>query len=106
MSGAQTCPRCRTGDILAILRLPHTWENATGKRVSVRSDLLLCSHCDAHDPLTGPIVTYFALHETVRPEHMHHLARLLRRWIDHASIPKPNEKPLTTEAEAWYRGDL
>ncbi|GLX02049.1 hypothetical protein Misp02_61350 [Microtetraspora sp. NBRC 16547] len=66
----------------------------------------MCARCDAGDPLTGPIVTYFAVHESAQPEDAALLARLLRRWIDQARPPKPDEDVLDAEAEAWYRGDL
>ncbi|WP_043635148.1 DUF6300 family protein [Nonomuraea candida] len=104
MTGA--CPRCRTGEVLAVLRLPHTWTNAAGRPVRGVGEVLVCARCDADDPVAGPIVTYFAVHGTVRPPHAAALARLLRHWITHARPPRPDEDALRAETESWHRGDL
>jgi uncharacterized protein DUF6300 len=96
------CPRCRVGYVLAVLRLPHTWTNASGGRVRGISEVLLCAHCDADDPLTR----YFTAHGPVRPQDADGFARDLLRWIDRARPPKPDENALKAEAEAWYRGEL
>ncbi|MGI5225072.1 DUF6300 family protein [Actinoallomurus sp. CA-142502] len=96
------CPRCRVGEVLAILRLPHTWTNASGGRVRGVSDVLLCARCDADDP----VIRHFPARGTVRPPDADRLARDLLRWIDQARPPKPDENALKTEAEAWHRGDL
>ncbi|MFB9833642.1 DUF6300 family protein [Actinoallomurus acaciae] len=93
------CPRCRVGDVLAVLRLPHTWANASGGRVRGISEVLLCARCDADEPLTRH-------HGSVRPQDADEFARDLLRWIDRARPPKPDEKALEAEAEAWYRGEL
>ena len=106
MSRDWACPRCRTGEILAVLRLPHGWTNASGHQVRSVGEVSVCTRCDAGDPITGPIVTYFTVHESVRPEDVAHLARLLRRWIHQARPPKPDENTLQAETEAWYRGTL
>ncbi|MEU8108688.1 DUF6300 family protein [Nonomuraea muscovyensis] len=60
--GGAVCPHCGIGDVLAVLRLSHTWTNASGGLVSGVSDVLLCGRCDAADPVAGPVVTYFAVH--------------------------------------------
>jgi Family of unknown function (DUF6300) len=106
MSRDRTCRRCRTGEVLAVLRLPHTWTNASGGRVRGRSELPVCARCDAGDPATGPIVACLTVHATVRPENVAALARLLRRWAERARPPRPDVNALNAEAEAWYRGDL
>ncbi|MFC4121861.1 DUF6300 family protein [Nonomuraea zeae] len=106
MSVAPACPRCRAGEVLAVLRLPHTWANASGGPVRGMSEIVVCARCDAGDPLTGPIVAYFAAHDQVRPESLDQLARPLRRWLDRARPPEPDEQALEAEIEAWYRGDL
>ncbi|MDX3100563.1 DUF6300 family protein [Nonomuraea angiospora] len=106
MTGDRPCPRCRTGSVLAVLRLPHTWTNAAGNEVRGVSEVLLCARCDAGDPAAGPIVTYFAVHGSVRPEHAAQLARGLRHWAERARPPRPDESALAAETEAWYRGDL
>ncbi|GAA3693915.1 hypothetical protein GCM10022224_069300 [Nonomuraea antimicrobica] len=102
----EPCPRCRTGEVLAVLRLPYTWSNAAGRRVRVMSEIAVCGRCDAGDPVTGPIVAYFAVHGSARPEHLAPLARLLRRWAERARPPRPDLDALAAEAEAWYRGEL
>jgi Family of unknown function (DUF6300) len=104
MSG--TCRRCRTGDVLAVPSLPHGWTNSSGARVRGVSEVPVCTRCDAGDPATGPIVAYFTVHTSVRPENAALFARLLRRWADRARPPRPDENALIAEAEAWYRGDL
>ncbi|MET7329698.1 DUF6300 family protein [Nonomuraea sp. NPDC005650] len=106
MTGGRICPRCRAGDVLAVLRLPHTWTNASGHEVRGVSEVLLCARCDAGDPAAGPVVTYFAVHGSVRPEHADRLARALRHWIDRARPPRPDEDALRAETEAWRRGEL
>ncbi|WP_431899109.1 DUF6300 family protein [Nonomuraea sp. bgisy101] len=106
MSRGRACPRCRTGDVLAVLRLPHTWTNASGNQVRGTSELLVCAHCDVDDPLTGPIVTYFTVHGSAQPENVAQLAGCLLRWIGQARPPKPDENALNAEAEAWYRDEL
>jgi Family of unknown function (DUF6300) len=97
-----TCPRCRTGEVLAVLRLPHTWANASGNPVRGVSEVLLCARCDAADP----IVTYFTVHGSARLEDVPVLARLLRHWLARARPPAPDEHTLLSEAEAWRRGEL
>lgn len=107
MIADRTCPRCRTDNVLTILRRPHTWTNASGNQVRGIGEVLLCACCDAHDPITGPIVMYFAVHGSARPESLAQLARYLLRWIDRAREPKqPDENALNAEVEAWYRGEL
>ncbi|MBB6551057.1 DUF6300 family protein [Nonomuraea rubra] len=101
MSGDPACPRC-TGEVLAVLRLPHTWTNASGRPVRGHGEVLLCARCDAGDPLA----TYFAVHGTARPEHAALLARLLRQWLDRVRPRAPDEDALRAEAEAWRRGEL
>ncbi|NJP97565.1 hypothetical protein HCN51_50480 [Nonomuraea sp. FMUSA5-5] len=96
------CPRCRFGEILAVLRLPRTWTNASGRPVRGLGEVLLCARCDAGDPLA----TYFAVHATARPEHAQLLARLLRQWAARARPEGPDEDALRAEAEAWRRGEL
>ncbi|MGV9378816.1 DUF6300 family protein [Nonomuraea sp. NPDC003707] len=105
MTGDPPCPRCRTDSVLAVLRLPHTWTNASGNEVRGVSEVLLCARCDAGDPVAGPIVAYFAVHGCVRPEHTAELARALRHWADRARPPRPDENAPAAETEAWYRGD-
>lgn len=103
----RACPRCRTDNILAILRRPHTWTNASGNQVQGIDEVLLCARCDAYDPIAGPITTYFAVHGSAQPESLAQLARHLLHWIDQARAPKPpDENTLNEEAEAWYRGEL
>ncbi|WP_188187813.1 DUF6300 family protein [Nonomuraea sp. SYSU D8015] len=97
-----TCPRCRTPSVLAVLRRPHTWTNASRNQVRGVGEVLLCARCDAGDPL----VTYLVVHESVQPEDAAHLARLLLHWIDGTRPRKPDETALKAEAEAWYRGEL
>ncbi|WP_326642114.1 DUF6300 family protein [Streptosporangium sp. NBC_01755] len=107
MTGRWACPRCRTGEVLAVVRLPHTWTNAAGDPVRGIRDALLCACCDAGDPNAGPIITYFAVHGSAQPETLVQLARYLLRWIHRARAPKqPDENALNAEAEAWYRGEL
>ncbi|MGR6918582.1 DUF6300 family protein [[Actinomadura] parvosata] len=102
MTGSPVCPRCRFGEILAVLRLPRTWTNASGRPVRGLGEVLLCARCDAGDPL----VTYFAVHAAARPEHAALLARLLRQWAARARPEGPDEDTLRAEAEAWRRGEL
>ncbi|MCF6471936.1 hypothetical protein FAF44_26610 [Nonomuraea sp. MG754425] len=92
MSAARedACPRCRTGEVLAVLRLPHTRPDAAGRVVHGAGEVLLCGRCDADDPVAGPLVTYFAVHATARRQDAALLARLLRRWIEHARPPIPD----------------
>lgn len=66
----RACPRCG-GEVLATLR--H------GAR-----DVFLCERCDRDDPVTGPVVTFFTVHERVTEETADQLAVLLRRWADSA----------------------
>ncbi|MFI7033238.1 DUF6300 family protein [Microbispora rosea] len=98
----KTCPRCRTGEVLAVLRLPHTWTNTSGRPVRGIREVHLCTHCDAGHP----IVTYFAIHGSARPEHADFLARLLRHWTDHVRPLVPDENALRAEADAWCNGEL
>ncbi|WP_055478541.1 DUF6300 family protein [Sphaerimonospora mesophila] len=97
-----TCPRCRTGEVLAVLRLPHTWTNASGRLVRGVGEVHLCARCDPGHP----IVAYFAVHGLARPEHADLLARLLHDWADHALPPVPDENVLWAEADAWRKGEL
>nr|WP_055502209.1 DUF6300 family protein [Nonomuraea pusilla] len=101
-----TCPRCRTGEVLAVLRLPRSWTNTSGSLVRGTRDVLLCAACDADDPLAGPVVTYFAVHGRARPQDAALLAACLLRWIAGARPAEPDERALRAEADAWRRGDL
>ncbi|WP_214323806.1 DUF6300 family protein [Nonomuraea sediminis] len=98
MTGDWPCPRCHTDSVLAVLRLPHTWTN----KVQCISEILLCARCDANDPL----VTFFTVHGTARPDNALQLARALQNWAANARPPKPDENALVAETEAWHRGDL
>ncbi|GII94296.1 DUF6300 family protein [Sinosporangium siamense] len=95
------CPRCRTGEVVAVLRVPYSWTNTSGKPVRGRSDILLCTRCDAADPVTGPLITHFTVHGTVPDGD-----DLLLRWIDQAKPRKPDEHALRAEFDAWRQGDL
>ncbi|RJL35474.1 DUF6300 family protein [Bailinhaonella thermotolerans] len=106
MNAPAACPRCGTGEVLATLRLPYTWRNASGHPVRGTSEIVLCARCGAADPLTGPIVAYFARHGTAGAGDLTSLARALRRWAAGASPPRPDPGAVAAEAEAWRRGDL
>ncbi|MEO3869983.1 DUF6300 family protein [Nonomuraea sp. B12E4] len=84
MTGDWPCPRCRTDNVLAALRVPHTWTDGSGNEVCGVSEVLLCARCDADDPVAGPIVAYFDAHGSVQPEHVAQLADDLLRWIERA----------------------
>ncbi|MDP9845736.1 DUF6300 family protein [Streptosporangium lutulentum] len=103
---AWACPRCGQDTVLAALRIPNGWTTANGKRVRGNTQVLLCTRCDAEDPTTGPIVTYFAVHGTATLQTLDQLTLLLRRWIERAEPPKLDEDALAAETEAWHRGDL
>ncbi|TDE58855.1 hypothetical protein E1295_04435 [Nonomuraea mesophila] len=100
------CPRCRTGEVLAVVRVPHGWTNASGRPVMGVGEVLLCGRCDAGRPVTGPLVAYLTAHESVGPAELDDLAPLLRRWMDGVRAPAPDERALQAETEAWRRGDL
>lgn len=87
------CHRCGTDNVLAILRLPHTWTNASGNEFPVIREVHLCARCDAADPLAGPVVRYFAIGGSARSEDAAELSRDLLRWIDQArpSQVEPDE---------------
>ncbi|RBQ19840.1 hypothetical protein DP939_14120 [Spongiactinospora rosea] len=102
MSTHGKCPRCRAGDVLAVLRLPHTWTNTSGNPVRGLSEVLLCTRCDAADPL----VTYLAVHPSPCHQDATTLARLLRHWIGRARPPRPDPLAVEAESAAWHRGDL
>ncbi|MFG1948358.1 DUF6300 family protein [Nonomuraea sp. NPDC048826] len=91
------CPRCRTGEVLAVLRLPHAWTNASGKEVRVVSEVLLCARCDAGHPLVASFAP---------PYDPDRFVRALTAWIAGAPSPEPDERALRAEADAWYRGEL
>jgi hypothetical protein len=101
----RACPVCG-GEILAVLKVPHGWETEHGKQVRGTSEVLLCERCDREDPLTGPIVVFFTVHEQVTAEDAEELAALLQRWADHATARRPDLAALDEEIDAWYRGDL
>ncbi|GAA4521529.1 MULTISPECIES: DUF6300 family protein [Nonomuraea] len=91
------CPRCRTGDVLAVLRLPHIWTNASGNEVRGISEVLLCARCDAGDPLVASFTP---------PYDPDRFVRALLGKAAGARPPEPDEHALRAEAEAWYRGEL
>ncbi|MFC4006872.1 DUF6300 family protein [Nonomuraea purpurea] len=76
------CPRCRADDVLAVLRRPHTWTDASGGQVRGVREIVLCARCDAGDPL----VSFFAVHGTATKETAAELAGHLRRWIDRTQL--------------------
>ncbi|MEU9506038.1 DUF6300 family protein [Micromonospora sp. NPDC048170] len=100
------CHRCGTDNVLAVLRLPGTWTNASGNRYPVVHECHLCVRCDADDPLAGPVVGYLTADEARQTENVAPLARDLLRWIDQARPAKPDEDALQAEVDAWYRGEL
>jgi hypothetical protein len=91
-----TCPRCG-GEVLATAGLPHR---------PGTTQVLLCSRCDAADPVAGPIVTFFTVHETVTPDTVEEFATLLHRWAAHVKVPELDVNALDAEVEAWRRGEL
>jgi Family of unknown function (DUF6300) len=99
------CPRCG-GEVLAALRVPNGWQGGRGQQVRGTTEVLLCARCDQDDPITGPVVTFFAVHERATAETAGQLAVLLRRWAAGAVPPQVDEAALDAEAEAWYRGEL
>ncbi|GAA4616213.1 hypothetical protein GCM10023195_71960 [Actinoallomurus liliacearum] len=99
------CPRC-AGDVLAVLRLPHGWRTEQGTEVTGFTEIVLCARCDLDDPITGPIVTFFAVHEIATDRTVDVLARLIRRWIENARPARLDQAALDAEIDAWYRGDL
>ena len=101
----RTCPRC-AGDVLAALRVPHGWLTERGTDVNGSTEILLCARCDGDDPITGPIATFFAVHEIATGPTADVLARLVGRWIENAKPPRLDEAALDAETDAWYRGDL
>lgn len=101
----RTCPVC-DGEILAALQVPHGWMSEQGRQVRGTSEVLLCERCDREDPVTGPIVVFFTVHEQVTNETAGQLAGLLQRWADHSVPRRLNMEALNAEVEAWYRGEL
>ncbi|MDN3360125.1 DUF6300 family protein [Actinomadura sp. DC4] len=101
----RACPVCG-GEILAALQVPHGWTTGQGKQIKGTSEVLLCERCDREDPITGPIVVFFTVHEQATAEHVDELALLLKRWADNAVARRPDLKALDAEADAWRRGDL
>lgn len=99
------CPRCG-GEILAALQIPHGWTREGGQPVQGTGEVLLCERCDRDDPITGPVVTFFTVHERATAATADQLAVLLQRWADHASLPQLNQAQLEAEVDAWYRGEL
>ncbi|MEO3795504.1 DUF6300 family protein [Nonomuraea sp. B10E15] len=106
MTPSAACPRCRTGEVLAVLRVPHGWTNASGRPVRGVREVVLCARCDAGHPVAGPLVAYLIVHEEVEPAQLAGLAPLLRRWMDGARPSALDEHALRAEIEAWRRGDL
>jgi hypothetical protein len=102
----RACPRCGDGDVIAVLRMPYGWTTDRGGRANGSCEVPLCTRCDADDPSAGPVVVYFAVHETAMSETVDQLAALLNRWIERARPPRPDPDALDAEVEAWYRGDL
>ncbi|MBC6471142.1 DUF6300 family protein [Actinomadura alba] len=102
----RACPRCGDGHIIAVLRMPYGWTTARGVRAHGSCEVPLCTRCDGDDPVTGPIVAYFAVHEVATPETADRLAVLLNRWIGQVRPPTLDQDALEAEVEAWYRGDL
>jgi hypothetical protein len=101
----RACPVCG-GEILAALKVPHGWTNTHGKPVNGTAEVLLCENCDRDDPITGPIVLFFAVHGQVTADHTGELVGLLKRWAGHAAVRRVDERALAAEVEAWHRGDL
>jgi hypothetical protein len=102
---SRACPRC-AGDVLAALRVPHGWRTECGTEVSGTTEILLCARCDIDDPVTGPIATFFAVHEVATDQTVDVLARLIRRWAETARPPRLDQAALDAEVDAWYRGEL
>jgi hypothetical protein len=101
----RVCPVCG-GEILAALQVPNGWTTGHGRQVHGTADVLLCSRCDRDDRITGPIVTFFAVHAIATPETFDELAVLLQRWADHAAGRQLDEQALEAEVDAWRRGEL
>lgn len=91
-----TCPR-GGGEVLATAQVP---------RGPGTTEVLLCACCDADDPVAGPIVTFFTVHETVTPETIAEFAALLHRWAAHVKPPELDVNALDAEVDAWRHGEL
>ncbi|WP_173525342.1 DUF6300 family protein [Nonomuraea antri] len=105
-SGNPVCPRCRAAAVVAVVRLPHVWTNASGHAFRVVSEVLLCTRCDAGDQAAAPVLACFAADGSLRPESAERLAPGLRRWAARARPPRPAAHAVDAEAEAWARGEL
>jgi hypothetical protein len=101
----RACPVCG-GEILAALQVPNGWTTEGGKQVRGTSEVLLCERCDREDPVTGPIVVFFTVHEQATADQAGELAALLQRWADYAVARRPDLQALDAEVDAWYRGEL
>ncbi|MFE9204581.1 DUF6300 family protein [Micromonospora sp. NPDC007230] len=106
MTRDRPCHRCGTDNVLAVLRRPGSWTNASGNRVPVVQEIHLCARCDADDPLAGPVVGHLDADGARQPGNAAQLAGDLLRWIDHARPARPDENALKAEVDAWYRGEL
>jgi hypothetical protein len=101
----RACPVC-DGEVLAALQVPHGWTTDHGRQVRGVAEVLLCERCDREDPVTGPIVVFFTVHEQVTNETAGQLTELLQRWADHCTAPRLDVEALNAEVDAWYRGEL
>ena len=101
----RACPVCG-GEILAALQVPNGWTTGQGRQVRGVSEVLLCEQCDREDPVTGPIVVFFTVHEQVSTETASQLAGLLQHWADHSTARRLDMEALNAEVDAWHRGDL
>jgi hypothetical protein len=99
------CPRCG-GEGLLSAQVPQ-WRNGQGADVRGAREVVLCPHCDAHDPAAGPLIRFFAVHGQVTAGTTEELASLLRSWADHAQLAAMNnDAALEAELAAWQRGEL
>lgn len=89
-----------------MLRVPHGWRTEQGTEVKGTAEIPLCARCDVNDPITGPIATFFAVHDVATVRSVDVLARLIQRWVENARAPCVDQAALDAEIDAWYRGDL
>lgn len=99
------CGRCNVpGQMLA--RFPHLWKNQRGEEVTGFREAVLCSPCDAADPVAAQLLTLLATNGQHHEENLPLLVELATDWTAQAARRNVNMLDLADEEERFWRGEL
>ncbi|MER5869327.1 DUF6300 family protein [Streptomyces sp. NPDC002044] len=99
------CGRCGRGCLLSA-RVPHRWQNESGRDVVGLRQVVLCQVCDRGRPGADELMALFAVDGQVGLANMEAFGVLVDNWLDEAEQKAVDLDHLEREQELWRRGEL